>query len=112
MVGGPGVLPQVRVSSSYFRDSGLADETQFIFETEIELEDSLPYSETLIESIDGQRSNDVVSDDDLDPFMFCSPRYFSFNEGTYDLMVNDLLGHVKDHYDIIFKRGHKGCTSH
>ena len=74
---------------------GLVDETQFIFEREIELEDSLSDSETSIESIDGQGSNDVNIDDDLDPVTFCSPRYFAFNEGTYKLMVNDLLGNIK-----------------
>ena len=63
------------------------DETQFIFEREIELEDSLSDSETSIESIDGQGSNDVNIDDDLDPVTFCSPRYFAFNEGTYDLWL-------------------------
>ena len=31
----------------------------------------------------------------MDPFMFCSPRYFAFNEGTYGLTVKDLLGSVK-----------------
>ena len=71
---------------------GLADETQFIFELEFELEDSLLDSETSIESIDGQGSDDVDLEDDLDP---CSPRYFALNEGTYDLMVKDLLGHIK-----------------
>ena len=43
----------------------------------------------------GQRSDDVDIEDDLDPFMFCSPMYFAFNEGTYKLMVEDLLGHIK-----------------
>ena len=45
--------------------------------------------------IDSQGSNNVDTEDNLDPFMFCLPRYFVFNEGTYDLMVKDLLGIFK-----------------
>ena len=74
---------------------GLVDETQFLFESEFESEDSFSDLETSNESIDGQGSDDVDTEDDFDPFMFCSPRYFVFNEGTYKLMVKDLLGHIK-----------------
>ena len=74
---------------------GLVDETQFLFDSEFELEDSFSDSETSNESTDGPGSDDVDIEDDLDPFMFCSPRYFAFNEGTYKLMVNDLLGNIK-----------------
>ena len=42
------------------------------------------------ESLDSDRENEAV-----DPFMYCSPRYFAFSRGTYDLMVNDLSGQVK-----------------
>ena len=28
----------------------------------------------------------------VDPLMYCFPRYFAFNRGTYELMVKDLLG--------------------
>ena len=29
---------------------------------------------------------------DMDPSMFCSPIFFYFNPGTYELLVKDLLG--------------------
>ena len=32
---------------------------------------------------------------DLDPLMYCSPRYFAFNQGIYELTIKDLLGIVK-----------------
>ena len=50
---------------------GLVDATQFLFDSEFELEDSFSDSETSNESIDGQGSDDVDIEDDLDPFMFC-----------------------------------------
>ena len=71
------------------------DETKFLFESKFKLEDSFPDSKTSNESIDAQGSDNIDTKDDLDPFMFCSPRYFVFNEGTSDLMIKDLLGHVK-----------------
>ena len=42
------------------------------------------------ESSDSDREDEAV-----DPFMYCSPRYFAFSRGTYNLMVKDLLGQVK-----------------
>ena len=74
---------------------GLVDETQFLFDSKFELEDSFSDPETSNESIDDQGSDDVGIEDDLDPFLFCSPRYSAFNEGMYKLMVNDLLGNIK-----------------
>ena len=74
---------------------GLVDETKFLFESKFKLEDSFPDSKTSNESIDAQGSDNIDTKDDLDPFMFCSPRYFVFNEGTYNVMVKDLLGHIK-----------------
>ena len=71
------------------------DETKFLFESKFKLEDSFPDSKTSNESIDAQGSDNIDTKDDLDPFMFCSPRYFVFNEGTYNVMVKDLLGHIK-----------------
>ena len=44
----------------------------------------------------GEQTNVVDIEDDVDPFMDCSPRYFAFNEGMYDL---NGLGYYK-----IFKR--------
>ena len=59
------------------------------------LEDTLSNFGTSIESIDGEGFDVVETKDGVDSFMFCSPRYFEFNEGMYDLMVNDLLGYIK-----------------
>ena len=42
------------------------------------------------ESLDSDREDEAV-----DPFMYCSPRYFAFSRGTYNLMIKDLLGQVK-----------------
>ena len=46
-------------------------------------------------SNDAHCSTFVDTEDDVDPFIFCSPNYFAFNEGTCDVMVKDLLGDVK-----------------
>ena len=40
-------------------------------------------------------SEDDETKDAVDPLMFCSPRPFAFNQGTYEVMVKDLLGIIK-----------------
>ena len=44
---------------------------------------------------DNELSASEWEDGPVDPFMFCSPTYFAFIRGTYDLTVNDLLRKVK-----------------
>ena len=54
------------------------------------------YLVTLITSEESNESEVDETEDNIDPLMFCSPRYLVFNKGTYEqLMVKDLLGIVK-----------------
>ena len=60
-----------------------------------------PYSATIDEELDSSTSEDSESGsseeeaEEVDPFMYCSTRYFAFTRGTYDLMLKDLSGQVK-----------------
>ena len=42
-----------------------------------------------------QSSHSDREDEAVEPFMYCSPRYFALSRGTYDLMVKDLFRQVK-----------------
>ena len=52
--------------------------TSFTFEEELEM--------TILESFAFEREENA-----MDPLIYCSPRYFAFTRGTYDLRVGDLL---------------------
>ena len=73
------------------------------------------YSATIDEELDSCVSNEVLvwptfdeecdswvifiqpqrEEEEVDPLMYCSTRYFVFTRGTYDLMVKDWSGQVK-----------------
>ena len=60
-----------------------------------------PYSATIDEDMDSSISEYYESAsseeeaEEVDPFMYCSTRYFAFTIGMYDLMLKDLSGQVK-----------------
>ena len=56
-----------------------------------------------------ESSNSNDEDEAVDPFMYCSARYFAFSTGTYDLMVKDLSRQVKVTLQAL--RDVEGCTS-
>ena len=66
-----------------------------------------PYSATIDEDSDSSASEDCESAssgeeaEEVDPFMYCSARYFAFTRGTYDLMLKDLSGQVKVTFDTL-----------
>ena len=63
--------------------------------SEDEIEDVSSNSTNSITSEEDDELETFETEDDVDPLMYCSPRYFAFNRGTYDLMVKDLSGIVK-----------------
>ena len=60
-----------------------------------------PYSATIDEDFDSSASEDCElassgeEAEEVDPFMYCSARYFAFTRSTYDLMLRDFSGQVK-----------------
>ena len=63
--------------------------------SEDEIEDVSSNSTNSITSEEDDELETFETEDDVDPLTYCSPRYFAFNRGTYDLMVKDLSGIVK-----------------
>ena len=74
----------------------MSRDVDFIFAmSENELEETSSYSTTSFTSKwDNESSTFEPKDDVVDPLMDCSPKYFSFNRGAYELMVKNLLGIV------------------
>ena len=70
-----------------------------------------PYSATIDKELNSSAFNEVLAwptsnedreswlyeweEEEVDPFMYYSDRYFVFTRGTYDLMHKDLSGEVK-----------------
>ena len=69
------------MSEDESEDMPSSSTTSFIYEDELEMP---------IDSFAFEHEDEVV-----DPFMYCSPKYFALTRGMYDLMIKDLSGQVK-----------------